>query len=920
MLVSVMASCGGGGSDSTSNQVSVSAPANVAVDEKGLVTWDKVDNATAYYVFYGDKKTIVTEESFQLPDVNSTLEVSVQAIVMTGNGNVYTEKSQSITYTPYVEPFDPSVVKIAVKCDTTEIKSGASATGKGSATFTASISGAESGADLSIIWNVVSGGEYLAKTQADGNKFTVVAKADVKGDKDIIVSAASAAYPTVSVTKSIAVVSKPVLTQAMIDKAAAEDKIGFEGYVQVDVYERNGSKKGKLATSQTSNIRTNMSGDKDPDEKTRNTWSAEYYNGNVGINQTTYCRKDGEGDACEIGVSLMNEERLYKMKDDAGNVISWEKSGFYNNFVGLSVSDFYLDEDTWRYTYDTKKNGFDKVNKMIASANPYEFDAKNLELIIDSGEIIGISSVANDSYSIVDGYISVQTLRTVFNVGDNVQIKTIGKFKTLEEYKNGATADEQTMYERLSILNEAVSNMRSLKSYTAQFSNYQVTNLGAQVTTNSGYDEIVTENYRYFKPCDIKSINGETVRIYDEYGTYGYKKINGRSDIYNAFFDMRSSDEKEKTELNFAATRAFTDDFDNSKASFAFSPEIFTMTAVAESDDGTEYYFYADETMSSVATTLYKDLGNDAPMYGIFAKAVKDTAGNQFPFITVKKAEDGKWYIDYAAFYYDLGLMTGLVQITYTDYDKSAVDQTIKQKIDAVKTRELPKSWSDVDISIPASGNKPERTVKAKDYMFGSATETAYFGNSGTLFPIRGAEIPFFGDKACLGDTYGLGMATSFTMTDANSGSTIQQNALVFYYDVPVDLDYTITTSVDKVKKFLTDKGFEYKTNGIFKKGNLCIRPVDSSLDMMIYVWTEEILDAPENVKVSADRQVTWDKVANAESYVVYVDGVRVATVRATQYTLAMSYADGKEHVITIVATANKYISSSESEKVIYKS
>ena len=204
--------------------------------------------------------------------------------------------------------------------------------------------------------------------------------------------------------------------------------------------------------------------------------------------------------------------------------------------------------------------------------------------------------------------------------------------------------------------------------------------------------------------------------------------------------------------------------------------------------------------------------------------------------------------------------------------------------------------------------------------MFGSATEPAYFGNSGTLFPIRGAEIPFFGDKACLGDTYGLGMATSFTMTDANSGITIQQNALVFYYDVPVDLDYTITTSVDKVKKFLTDKGFEYKTNGIFKKGNLCIRPVDSSLDMMIYVWTEEILDEPENVKVSADRQVTWDKVANAESYVVYVDGVRVATVRATQYTLAMSYADGKEHVITIVATANKYISSSESEKVIYKS
>lgn len=917
MLVSVMSSCKG--KESASEQTSLSAPSNLSIDEKGLVTWDKIDNVVAYYVFYGDQQTLVTEESFQLPDVNSSYEVSVQAIVTTSNGNVYTEKSESVTYTPYVEPFDPSVVKIAVKCDATEIKSGASASGKGSATFTASISGAESGADLSIIWNVVSGGEYLSGTQENGNKFTVTAKEGVSGDKDIVVSATSAAYPTVSVTKSIAVVSKPVLTQAMIDKAAESDKIGFEGYVLVDVYERNGSKKGKLAASQTSNIRTNMSGDKDPDVKTRNTWNAEYYNGNVGVNQTTYCRKDSDGDACEIGVSLMNEEQLYKMKDDAGNVITWEKSGFYNNFVGLSVSDFYLDEDTWRYTYDTEKNGFDKVNKMIASANPYEFDAKNLELIIDSGEIIGISAIAKDSYSIVDGYISVQTLRTVFNVGDNVKIETIGKFKTLEEYKNGTTETEKTMYERLSILDEAVSNMRSLKSYKAQFSNYQITNLGAQITTNTGYDEIVTENYRYFRTCDIKSINGEIVRVYDEYGSYGYKKINGRSDIYNSFYDTRSSNETEKTDLNFAATRAYTDGFDSSKASFEFSPEIFTMTAVADTDDGTEYYFYVDQTMSSVATTFYKDLGNDAPMYGIFSKAVKDTAGNQFPFVTVKKADDGKWYIDYAAFYYDLGLMTGLVQITYDDYDKAVIDSSVKEKIDAVKTRELPKDWSEVDISVPASGSNPEKTVKAKDFMFGNATETAYFGNNGTLFAIRGAELPFFGDKDCLGDTYGLGMATTFTMTDDNSGSVIQQNAIIFYYDVPVDLDYTITTSVDKVKNFLTKKGFEYKSNGVFKKGNLCIRPVDSSLDMMIYVWTEEILDAPQNVKVTADRQVTWDKVANAESYIVYVDGVRVSTVKTNQYTLAFSYADGREHVITIVATASKYISSPESEKVIYQ-
>ena len=216
----------------------------------------------------------------------------------------------------------------------------------------------------------------------------------------------------------------------------------------------------------------------------------------------------------------MNEEQLYPVKDDSGNVVTWEESGYYNNFVGLSVSDFYLDEETWRYTYDTQKNGSDKVKKMIASANPYEFEPKNLELIIDGDEIIGISSVSEDSLSIVEGYISVQTLRAVFNVGDNVNVTTIGKFKTLEEYKNDETEDGQAMYERLSVLNEAIENMRSLKSYKTKFSKEEVTSLGVQLTTREGYDEVVAEDYRYFTECTLTTVNNQTVRNYNSTGMY----------------------------------------------------------------------------------------------------------------------------------------------------------------------------------------------------------------------------------------------------------------------------------------------------------------------------------------------------------------------------------------------------------------
>lgn len=917
LTLSIFASCGVE-KDSSS---SLSAPANVSVDADGVVTWDSVENAVMYNVYYGDKETFVTENSFVLPDKNSKCSISVLAVVKTDKGNAYTAKSDEITYEPYVEPFDPSTVKIAISCDTTEIKSGATS-GKGSATFTATVTGTESGASTDVTWKIVSGSEFIESSSTNGNKFTVVAARNVSGDNDVIVEAASVGYSSVSARKSVAVVSKPVLTQAMLNEAASADKIGFEGYVQIDVYERKGSVKGKLSASQTMNIKTSMSGDKDSDAKTRNTWSAEYYDGSVGIQQTIYCRKDSSGNACEIGVSLMNEEQLYPVKDDSGKVISWEESGFYNNFAGLSVSDFYLDEETWRYTYDTEKLGFDKVKKMIASANPYDFDAKNLELIIDGDEIIGISAEANDSYSIVDGYISVQTLRTVFNVGDNVKVTTIGKFTTLDEYKNDPSENSQELYKRLSVLSEAIGNMQSLKSYKLEFSNDQITNLGASFTSRTGFDEIVTENYTYFKPCNITTVNNENVRTYDEYGSYGYKKVknsNGtyRTDIYNAFNDGRENNDR--SDLYFNATRAFTGGFDSSKASFEFSPEIFTTTGYSTDTDGSEIYtFMADETMCQVATTLYKGLGNDIGLYGIFAKVAVDTSGNRIaPYIIVKKV-DGKWYFDYAAFYYDLGLMTGAVQLQFSDYVSASVSSDIVSKIEAIKTRELPKTWNELSIVATKEGTNTETITPAGDYMFGSGSTKGYFGS--TLHAIRDAEIPFFGDKDCIGDTYALGMPSYFNLTEESTGSVVQQNAIVLYYDVPLDIDYTITSSLDKIKAFLDSEGFVAGRNGTYKKGNLCIRPVDNSLDLMIYIWTEETLDAPKNVTVSADGTVTWDKVANATGYTVFVDGIKVSSVTTNRFVIALSYKDGKPHSITVVATANGYSSSAQSAPVTYRS
>ena len=906
-------SSSGSGSESESKSTSetpapsTDAPKNVSVDNDGVVTWDAVDGATGYFVYIdgADVGIMTYDPTYDLRTVeglnlNENHAVEVEAAV----GGKMTAKSSPVTYVPYKEPFDVSKVKLAVAVDVTEIKSGA--TGKNAkATFTATLTGTEKGASKDVEWSIISGSEYAKESKAEGDKFFVTAKDGVEGDKDIVVAAKSVAYPEKTAQKSIAVVSKPNLTQEMIDKAASATKIGFEGYVQLDVYEIKTGKKGKLETTQTMTVRTAM-------DETKNVWYAQYMNGNTGINQSVYAKKDGSGNACEVGVSFMNDEQLYPMKNSDGSTLSWEESGFYNNFKGLSVSDFELDEKTWRYTYKSSVNGLDKVKKMVTSANPYEFDPLSLELIIDGGEIIGISAVAKDSFSVVEGYITVQTLRSVFNTGDDaVDVPTISKFKTIDEYRNSSDEGDKKIADELGILNEAIGNMQMLKSYDIEYTNTTLTYLGTPLVTTSGFDETVTEDYRYYKPCNVTTVNNEERRDYSGYGSYGYKKVYNsdgteRKDIYNSFYDMRDSKEEVKTDLTFVAARAFSDSFENTKASFAFAPEIFT--GISYTDDDT-HIFYASETMCQVATTFYKGLGNDVALYGIFATVVQNTNGQRItPFLVVEKA-DGKYYVSNAMFYYDMGAQTGIIEITYKNYDKATVDRNVEEKIKATKTREIPTSWHDVGITVPKTSTEAEKTVPVDEF-----TES-YFKNK--LFPIRGAELPFFGDKECFGDTYALGMETMLWFSDRITGARYQQTVLCFYYDVPLDIDYTITTSLEKARKFLIDSGFEYNsTSDVYKKGNLCIRPVDSSLDLFVYVWTEEILSAPKNVKITGNT-LTWDKVENAEYYYVFIDGVEVQ-VKNNSYTFTYAYMDDKEHEVYVVASAKKYRSSDPSAKLTY--
>ena len=78
-------------------------------------------------------------------------------------------------------------------------------------------------------------------------------------------------------------------------------------------------------------------------------------------------------------------------------------------------------------------------------------------------------------------------------------------------------------------------------------------------------------------------------------------------------------------------------------------------------------------------------------------------------------------------------------------------------------------------------------------------------------------------------------------LTKVPGGSKTAKNALCLYYDVPLDVDYTINSSLNAVREFLKEKGFvrnkydEYhdEANGIW------VAPIDQSLDFIIYVWKD---------------------------------------------------------------------------------
>jgi len=725
------------------------APTNIKISDTGLITWDKVSGVDGYVVKINNNNKLTNTNSYQVGSVYNDFTYSVASV----KGENKSDFSEEFNFK--AKDFFANVT-VGIK-GSSEIKSGKSMTLESVV--------ANAGSKTDVTWSIISGKEY-ATISEDG----VLTAAEVNGDKIIEVCCTSNANTKAKATKIITIVSKPTLTQEMLD-VLDTDVIGYEGFININIYSIG--LYSDLQATYTNVIKTSMDG---------TNWYAEYENSSTGLTQSIYYKNHDEL-ACQVGVSFYNEEMFEPLLDDDGNKVSWFDGGLYNSFKGLTVDDFTFNTDTWRYEYTGNDSTLDK--RMISSADPYDFKANGFALIIEENEILGIYAKSLDDYGILENYRAVQELIVAINYADTVVVPSISKY-THDDIHD--------------VLNEALDNMRDLDSYTVNYLETSATYYSSTYV-QSGFVEKITEADCYYVPYSVTyDLQGNIIEHSNEDGAYGYHKFN--DNLYNSYY---------LNEEAYTPNRAYNASIELAKPSFGFAGEIFT-AYYNDEEDGTITY-YVDSVMCSVASTFYYGVGNDINLYGIFATTGYTSTNSSFtPYVTVK---DG--YIINSGFYYYLGSIYGVIELTYSDFNSTILGEEI-----TFEPRLVPTSWSELTINVSSDSSSTAEDVEtnALDYL------KEYFDD-----PDIEDRMPFFGNP--LGDSYGFGLTTVYIP----SGSKKACIAIVMYYDVPLDIDYTIDSSLESIYEYLIDLGFEKDGNYIFTKDDICVQPVDSSLDLLVYVW-----------------------------------------------------------------------------------
>lgn len=794
------------------NTTQLDAPANVAVSDSGLVTWDAVDNATGYVVYLnGQAQTEIADTSYQIVATNAEISVYVVAVA---DGYTDSKASATVVYSTVVE-ITPTSVAIA---GSSEVRAGQTVQ------LTAKVADE---ADQTVVWSVEEGAEYVT-IDDDG---VVSAKSDVKGDKIVVVRATSVANGATT-TKSLNVLARTQLTADMLAKFANVDTIGFDGFLTIDYYTYGTPRRHKGTT--TLPVHTALDGTH---------WYAQYTDNSAGLTGELFYSKyddpdDGKSYAYQDELNFLNQVEQTPLVDSRGERSTWEKSGYYNNLKNLKVSDFVFDENEWRWTY-CGKNPYEMTTRIVSSADPYAFavDANQpFSLLIDEGEILGLYVKSGDDHSVSSQYIAVQKLFVAINTDSSVEVKSIKKF-----------AEQPFQAE----LNQAIENMRNLKAYTLDFRYDTMMNTSSAVKT--GFYEIINPTDCFFRDYTTGTdSNGNTILNFDNEAVYGFRKIS--DNLYNTYsyatdtiydVDPDKFDTMDTKTRTLRCDRAFNGSFDKAKPTFAFSGALFTqyqVNRVYDPNTGVEHVstdYYVDRELCYMASTLYCGIGNDIALYGMFASD-GIFEGQMAPTCLTVETVNGKPYITQASFFYYLGSLYGTIVISYDNFvaadqpltEATTVPAEQEERLAAMAQRVIPASWAEVNIITKAtndSGKEYDRPIRLAQYL-----EEQLFVNEAN--PI--AAVPFFGVDTCLGDTFGFATA----MLRQRGGENYTMPCVSLYYDVALDSNYTIDSSLAKIKSLLTKNGFVTNTYGEYVKGNVIISVTDDGLDLIIYVWNKTIL------------------------------------------------------------------------------
>lgn len=727
------------------------APTGVEVSDDGLIYWDEVKNATGYVVYINGADYQTDDNNYQA-DSSEDFECYV---VATADGYEQSDPSDTVKFYSSTEP------DIPVETITVSVGGGTEVKGLVGATLnlTVSVLGTD---NKSVTWSVESGSEYAT---VDGGVVTVTK--EPTENQEVTIKAVSVADSTVYAIRKITIAAKQQLTQAMLDAFSGVKKIGFEGYVLIDLYANDAE--GAYYRTYTNVIKTAADGER---------WYAEYEN-STGAKSGLYIR-NRDGIACQVGLSLTNDEEYFPVTDN-DDVVAWKDAGFYNNLDGLKVSDFEFNSETWRYAYKGSDATFAK--RMVASANPYDFVPTCIELILEEGQVAGFYSKARADYGVAEGYRAIQSMFVAIDTGNTVTVPT------LEKYSHEGVHDKLTA---------AIANMQNLSSYKVDF--YEETTAYA-IRSQKGFEETITDDQCYFQTYTMVSDRfGNANKSFEGSDIYAYKKVN--DSLYNHCV---------KEDGKFDPRRAYAADFSKARPSFQFAAELFR-TCVTDENSGTSIY-YVDSVMSQVATTWYKGVGTDLPMYGIYAQEGYVGTTYTLPYVIVR---DG--YIIEAGFYFYMGVMYGGVQITYSDFNTA----TAPEEVTIESPRQVPNSWSQLTIVESANDGSTVSDVErnAAEYL------TTFFGSQQVA-----SQLPFFGNV--LGDCYALGR----TEMRIPTGQGRSVNTIRLWYDVELDIDGTLNTSLDAIENYLVESGFTKDNNGVFAKGTIRVQPMDSQLDLFIFVW-----------------------------------------------------------------------------------